>query len=194
LHILPSYVQLMKTLILIFSLLALPCCTTTNTNRQILLKDIGWRFEVPGNISFNDSSFNKEGILTEPIPDNGSSLRLFVSKTEKGFLGAFLWKDTLDAKGWKDYYDKDTEWYFSEIRQLPKMTVLDTKYYSEKIDTVEFLVQKVTFIKKSTSDTGYLYNYFGRLKDKGIDISFEYYDKELGKSFHELLSSSSFTN
>ena len=184
----------MKTLILIFSLLALSCSTTTNTDRQILIKDIGWRFEVPGNISFNDSSFNKEGILTEPIPDNGSSLRLFVSKTEKGFLGAFIWKDTLDAKGWKDYHDKDTEWYFSEIRQLPKMTVLDTKYYTEKIDNVDFLVQQVKFIKKSTGDTGYTYHYFGRLRGKGLDISFEYYDKELGKSFRNVLNSSKFAN
>lgn len=184
----------MKPLIIIFSLLTLSCSTMTNTNRQILIKDIGWKFEVPSNISFNDSSFNKEGKLTEPIPDNGSSLRLFVSKTEKGFLGAFIYNDTLNAKGWKDYHDKDTEWYFNEIRRLPTMTVFDTKYYPEKIDAVEFLVQQVKFIKKSTSDTGYTYHYFGRLKNKVIDISYDYYDKELGKSFHEVLKSSSFSN
>ncbi|THU40552.1 hypothetical protein FAM09_00105 [Niastella caeni] len=184
----------MKTLLIIFSILTLSCSTTTNTNRQIFIKDIGWRFKVPSNISFNDSSFNKDGTLNESIPENGSSLRLFVSKTEKGFLGAFIWNDTLDAKGWKDYHDKDTEWYFNEIRHLPTMTVLDTKYYTEKVDNIDFLVQQVKFIKKSTSDTGYTYHYFGRLKGKGLDFSFEYYDKELGKSFHNVLTSSRFAN
>lgn len=174
--------------------MTLTCSVKTSKNRQIFIQAVGWRFEVPDKISFHDSSFNKQGQLTESIPDNGSRLRLFVSKTEKGFFGAYIWKDTLDAKGWKDYHDKDTEWYFSQTRQLPQMTVLDTKYLTEKVGNVDFLVQHVKFIKKSTKDTGYLYHYFGKLNNKGIDISFEYYDKELGKSYHEILNSSSFSN
>jgi hypothetical protein len=168
-------------------------CSTTTRNRKILIKEIEWRFEVPETISFNDSSFNKEGMLTEAIPYKGS-LRLFVSKTERGFLGAYIKKDTLDTKSWKEYHDKDTEWYFREIRQLSEMAVLDTKYYTEKIDSVDFLVQQIKFIRISTSDTGYTYHYFGKIKDNGLDISFEYYDKELGKSFHEILNSSKFSN
>ncbi|MFT3935925.1 MAG: hypothetical protein QM726_20010 [Chitinophagaceae bacterium] len=182
----------MKKSIIIFSCLALACSSTTTKHRQIFIKDIGWKFEIPENISFNDSSFNKEGLLTKEIPDDGSGLRLFVSKTEKGSLGAFLWKDTLDAKGWKAYYDKDIEWYFNELRKVPQLTVLDTKYYSEKIDKVDFLVQQIHFIRKNKSDTGYTFHYFGRLNGKGLDYTFEYYDKQLGKSFHEILNKSSF--
>lgn len=166
----------------------------TDKNRQIFIPAIGWRFEVPNNLSFYDSAFNEQGVLTEAIPDDGLSLRLFVTKSDKGSFAAYIWKDTLDAKGWKDYHDKDTDWYFSQMRQHPKMKVLDTKYSNESVGKVDFLVQYVKHINKSTSDTGYTYHYFGKLKDKGMDISFEYYDKELGKSFHEILKSFNFSN
>lgn len=80
------------------------------------------------------------------------------------------------------------------MRQLPKLVVLDTKYSNEKVGNADFLVQHVKYVNKSTKDTGYTYHYFGKLKDKGMDISFEYYDKQLGKSYHDMLNSSSFTN
>lgn len=120
-------------------------------------------------------------------------MRLLLTKSNKGSFAAYIWKDTLDAKGWKDYHDKDTEWYFSQMRELPQMVVLDTKYSNEKVGNVDFLVQHVEYIKKSTNDTGYTYHYFGKLKDKGMDISFEYHDKELGKTYREILNSSNFS-
>lgn len=49
----------------------------TNKNREIFIAAVGWKFEVPDKLSFNDSAFNKQGQLTEAIPDDGSSLRLF---------------------------------------------------------------------------------------------------------------------
>lgn len=184
----------MKTLILIFSLLTLACSLKTTSNRQIHIPAIGWKFEVPDKILFSDSAFNRQGKLTKEIPSDGSSLRLLATKSDTGSFAAYIWNDTLNAKKWKEYHDKDTEWYFSQMRQLSKIEVLDTKYSSEKVGGADFLVQHVRYIKKSTSDTGYTYHYFGKLKDKGIDISFEYYDKELGQSFHEILNSSNFSN
>jgi hypothetical protein len=166
----------------------------TTKNRQIFIPAIGWRFEVPNKLSFNDSAFNKQGKLTEAIPDDGSSIRLLVTKSDRGSFAAYIWKDTLDAKEWKDYHDKDTDWYFSQMRQLTKMKVLDTKYSNEKVGNIDFLVQYVKYINKSTNDTGYTYHYFGKLKETGMDISFEYYDKQLGKSYHDILNSSSFQN
>lgn len=189
-----SCVQSMKTLIIIFSLLTLACSLETNMNRTIFIPVAGWRFEMPCKLYFTDSAFNKEGQLTEAIPDDGSRLKLFVSKfPDKSSFVAYLWKDTLDTKEWKDYHDKDTEWYFNQMRQLPQMIVLDTKYSNETVGDVDFLVQHVKFITKSTNDTGYTYHYFGKLNDKGLDISFEHYSKELGKFFHDILNSSTFS-
>jgi hypothetical protein len=184
----------MKTLIVILSLLTLSCSLTTDKNKQIFIRDIGWTFEIPKKLSFRDSSFNDKGQLTKAIPDDGSSLRLFVVKCDKGSIAAFIRKDTLDIKEWKDFYDKDTEWYFSQIRQVPQMVVLDTKYSNEKVGNTDFLVQYVKYIRKSTYDTGYVYHYLGKLKDKSMDISSEYYDKDLGDSFQQMLRSSSFSD
>jgi hypothetical protein len=165
-----------------------------NKSRQIFIPTIGWRFEVPNEISFNDSAFNSNGNLTKEIPDDGSSLRLLVTKSNKGSFAAYIWNDTLSAEEWNEYHDKDTEWYFSQMRQLSKYEVLETKYSNEKVGNNNFLIQYVKYVNKSTSDTGYTYHYFGKLKDKGMDISFEYYDKKVGKRFHDILNSSKFLN
>ena len=70
------YVQSMKTLIFISVSLILACTLKTGIKRHIFIPAVGWRFEVPSKFSFNDSAFNKEGQLTEAIPDDGSNLKL----------------------------------------------------------------------------------------------------------------------
>ena len=183
----------MKTLILVLSLLTLACSMRRTPNRKIFIPAIGWSFSVSDKISFIDSSFNNKGDLTEEIPDDGKSLRLFVTKSEKGFLGAYIKKDTLSPQEWKDYIDEDTDLYFNQMRQLPQMVVLNTKYTSERVGNTEFRVQYVKHIMKRTNDTGHIFHYFAQLRDKSIDISFSYSDKELGKLFHEILNSSNFS-
>lgn len=182
----------MKKLLPVFFLFALACAVKEQKKGEIVIQEAGWKFQVPDHFSFGDSAFDKKGRLTKKIQDHGPALKLFSTNTGWGSFAAYIWKDTLNGHEWQSYYDRDTEWYFSQLRELEDMTVLQTEYSRQKLGNTDFLVQYISYIKKNVKDTGYIYHYLGRVNKNSLDISLEYYGKQKGKLFHDIVNSSSF--
>lgn len=174
-------------------LILLSCLTNKNVERIISIKAIGWQFPLIDNTNFRDSSFDSKGILIDEIPTDGPSLRLFVIEDSSfGSFSAYARKDSSKFKDWKDWHDKDTKWYFEQLRQLPQTELLETKYYTTNIDTVGFLVQYAKYIRKDKRDTIYVYHHYGRIKGIELDISFEYNKKSIGEKYKNIINKSKF--
>lgn len=185
----------MRLIILFPTLILLSCLTNKNVERKIIIKPIGWQFPVTTQTTFKDSAFDSKGELTDEVPKDGPSLRLFTIKDSSfGSFSAYLRKDNLQFNDWKEWHDKDAKWYFEQLGQLPQMQVLETKYYTTTIDTVSFLVQHAKYLKIGKADTAYVYHYFGKIKGTELDISFEYNKQLIGEKYMDIVNKSKFTD
>ncbi len=183
----------MKLLKSLSILILLSCLPIKNVERKIIIKSIGWQFPLTNEINFKDSAFDSKGELVDEIPTSGPSLRLFTIKDSSfGSFSAYLRKNTLKFNDWKEWHDKDTKYYFEQLRRLPRMQVLETKYYTVTIDTVSFLVQYVKYIKNDKADTVHVYHHYGRINGIELDISFDYNKEVNGKKYIDIIKRSKF--
>jgi hypothetical protein len=183
----------MKFIILLSTLIFSSCLTNKYVERKIIIEPIGWQFSLTSGTIFKDSAFDSKGRLTDEIPTDGPSLRIFTIKDSSfGSFSAYLRKDTLKFIDWKEWHDKDTKWYFEKLRQLPQFQILETKYYTSTIDSVNFLIQYDKYIKKGKADTTYVYHHYGRINGIELDISFAYTDQIIGKKYMDIINKSKF--
>ncbi len=176
-------------------LILLSCSTKNSIERKVTIKPIGWQFPLTTETIFIDSAFNSTGEVIAEIPGDGPSLKLFTIKDSLfGSFRAFLRKDTLQYKDWKIWHDKDTKWFFEQIEKLPQIQLLEKDYYVTTIDSAPFLVQYNKYVKESSADTFYLYNYFGRINDIELNINFEYNKESIGKKYMNIINRSKFVD
>jgi len=185
----------MRLLKFLPALILLSCSTNKNVERKITIKLIGWQFPLTNETKFKDSAFNSKGDLTDEVTADGPSLELFTIKdSSSGSFSAYLRKDTLQLNRWIEWHDQDTKWYFEQLGQLSQMQVLETKYYTTTIDTVNFLVQYIKYLKKDKADTSYVYHHYGRINGIELDISFEYNEPSIGKKYMNIVTKSKFVD
>jgi hypothetical protein len=172
--------------------------------RQVNIKDIAWTFEVPEPLRITDSSFNKAGVIKpEKWTERGEdvSFTLFsINNGTNGSITTFLWKDTLNAKQWEEFYRKDATWYFQSASQHPTKKLLDSAYTNEVVNNRNYKRQYLKYYDDKRKDTIYLYHYFTRCKAKQkkikltLDIGFAFTDSSFGHKYLELVNSSNFSD
>jgi hypothetical protein len=181
----------MKIIFIILAFLT-PAIPISGNNREIYIQAAKWKFDMPEELSFIDSSFStKEELLPSNLGQRLAVTLFTIRVPSKGALAAYIWKDSLDDKQWMEYYNTQAVSYFNDVEQNDE-PVFERSESIEKAGNGQFHLLRIKQLRKQSTDTISIYRYFRKDQDKVLHIIFEYSDSAVGKSFKKIISSSTF--
>jgi hypothetical protein len=175
-------------------MLLLTGCRNEKT-RPVNFPQLGWTLRLPIDMSFEDSSFDKNGNIIDSNWDYDLRLPgagLFTIKADRdNYINAVVYKDSTDPDAWKQKTVNDSRYYFSIIAGAPETRVLDSSVSVKTFDDVEFQEEFISYRKKRT-DRSWSWQYSRRYNKYAIYINIRYTDKKKGKGYLKMLENSTF--
>ena len=183
----------MKVLPYITLLVLISCVSNPVAKRDIYIEAINWRFSLPYGMTFKDSSFDANGKLSKQLSSGDRSLKLFhIRESSLDGFRVHLRRDTLTDREWIQWQENDTKNVFRDIKQLPGMQYVDTKYSKTTIGSAPFMVQFVKYVTDGMQDTAFSYQYVSRIKGISVTVNIWYSDTLTGRKYLDIFYRSRF--
>ncbi len=181
---------------LLIMLLFLQC--KSGNKRIVNLSEIGWSFELPSDLRFNDSAFNHNGQINKSSWDTSqyddrSRVELFWIKPEpNNYFNAIVYIDSSDSKKWETNVIADSRFYIGFVTQTPQLKLLDSLISIENIDGINFQKEYIKIYNTAKRDTTHSYKFSRKYKNYSININIRYKNKDLGNKLMGILYTSKF--
>jgi hypothetical protein len=164
--------------------------------RVVKIDDVGWTFDLPEGIQFRDSAFDNNGNFRNAKWDTSfkqARILLFEIKPKPdNYFNCFIYKRTSSTSDWQDAQVANSRVYFSVIRNLSSVRILDTGISKQKIDGVDFYKEYMKCYISTTKDDIYSYHFSRQYQEYDVDINIGYTDSLLGEQYLQILKKSHF--
>lgn len=182
---------------LIILLLCFLSCRS-DRSRIVTLKQFGWSFELPAALSFNDSTFNKNGQIDKSLWDTSAfdpkpRVELFWIKPDKrNYFNTIIYIDSSEYNKWAQDVLADSRFYIAAITETPELKLLDTLISVENIDGVNLQKEYLKIFNSVTKNTTYSYKFSRKYKSYSLNMNIRFIDPQIGKKLLSILNSSKF--